>query len=121
MNEFESLELKISKFLRGGVIFAGLIMLAGYVMQFKFSGDPFFNFQTYDQISFEQLLRFHYSIGQWGALVSYAGLLVLISLPLIRVALTTLLFLKQKDFSLALIAGTVLLALIVSMTLGIEL
>ncbi len=121
MNEIESLELKIAKFLRYGVLFAGLIIVVGWVMLFKFSGNPFFNFDTYDRIPFIDLVKFNIHRKNWGALVSYSGLIALISLPLIRVFMTIFLFLKQKEFALAGIALIVLSGLIASMFLGIEL
>lgn len=121
MNNIESLELKIAKFLRIGVIIAGVIMFAGWMAQFKFNGDPFFNFQTYDHIPLQDLIGLHLHRQHWGALLSYLGLAALISLPLIRVLLTAILFLRQKEFALALIALTVLMGLIFSMYLGIEL
>ncbi len=121
MNELQSLELKIAKFLRWGVVFSGVVLLIGWIMQFKLSGDPFFTFQTYDQIPFLDLLKHHIQHRNWSHLISYAGLLMLISLPLIRVLLTAFLFIKQKDFILALIALVVFLGLVSSMFLGIEL
>ncbi len=121
MNKIESLELKIAKFLRVGVIIAGLIMFAGWMAQFKLNGDPFFNFQTYDHIPLQDLIGLHLHRKHWGALLSYFGLAALISLPIIRVLLTAILFIRQKEFLLALIAMTVLIGLIFSMSLGIEL
>ena len=121
MNNIESLELKIAKFLRFGVIVAGLIMFAGWMMQFKFNGDPFFNFQTYDHIPLQDLIGLHLHRKHWGALTSYLGLATLISLPIIRVFLTAILFVKQKEYLLGMIAVTVLLGLLLSMSLGIEL
>ena len=119
--DIETLELKISKFLRWGVLFAAILMLIGWILQFKWSGNPFFHFEVYDQIPFSSQIFFHYRKEHWGHLLSYAGLIVLISLPLIRVLLTAILFLKQKEFALAIIAFLVLLGLIVSFTFGIEL
>lgn len=121
MNNIESLELKIAKFLRVGVIVAGIIMFAGWMTQFKISGDPFFNFQTYDHIPLQNLITFHIHHKHWGVLLSYFGLASLISLPFIRVILTAVLFIRQKEYALALIAFTVLLGLLLSMALGIEL
>lgn len=121
MNNIESLELKIAKFLRVGVIVSGIIMFAGWMTQFKLSGDPFYNFQVYDHIPLQDLIGFHIYRKHWGVLISYFGLASLISLPVIRVILTAVLFIRQKEFALALIAFTVLLGLMLSMFLGIEL
>lgn len=121
MNDIESLELKISKFLRVGVIISGVMMFAGWVTQIKFTGNPFYNFQIYDEIPLKELLEFYIARKEWGVLLSYSGLLVLISLPVIRVFLTAWLFVRQKEFILAGIALIVLISLIVSMSLGIDL
>lgn len=121
MNEIESLELKIAKFLRFGVVVAGVLMFIGWVTQIKFTPNPFYTFQIYDEIPVMELIDFYVRRDNWGILTSYAGLLVLISLPVIRVMLTAWLFVRQKEFILALIAFIVLIALIVSMSLGIDL
>lgn len=121
MSTIENLELKIAKFLRVGVAVAGVLMFIGWAMQIKWSGDPFFNFKHYDQIPLKDMIEFAIYRKQWGILVSYTGLVTLISLPVIRVVLTAYLFLRQKEKILAGIAAIVLVGLIVSMTLGIEL
>lgn len=121
MNEIESLELKIAKFLRGGVFLAGAVMFVGWCWKFKWAGNPFFNFEVYDRIPLTDLIKQHIYLKDWGLLVSYAGLLILISLPLIRVMLTAILFVKQKEYTLAAIAFIVLSGLTASMLLGIEL
>ena len=120
MNEIESLELKISKFLRVGVLVAAAFMFVGWMMQFKLTANPFFNFSTYDQIPFVDMIQHHIMRKNYGALISYTGLIVLISLPLIRVALTGFLFLKQKEFILAGVAFLVLFGLIISFVFGFE-
>lgn len=121
MNEIESLELKISKFLRGGVFLAGAVMFVGWIWKLKWKGNPFFNFEVYDRIPFTDLIKQHIYLKDWGLLVSYAGLLILISLPLIRVLLTAILFIRQKEYMLAGIALIVLTGLSASLFLGIEL
>lgn len=120
MNELEPLELKISHFLRIGVIVSAVLMFAGWITELNWSGDPFYNFQTYDQISFVSLVKFHLKRQDWGVLTSYLGLIALISLPLIRVFLTAILFLKQKEYVLAGIASIVLIGLVGSMALGFQ-
>lgn len=120
MKTSDHLEMKIAKLLRIGVSLAGLILLAGVILQFKVSGDPFFNFQTYDEIPLVDLLKIHFKTKQWGALVSYLGLVILISLPLIRLLLTTFLFFRRKEFVMGLLALCVSLTLLVSMLLGIK-
>jgi len=119
MKKLDELEFKIAKFLRFGVIFTGVVILAGWLKDFKIHDDPFFMFQTYDRISFEDLISNHLQNDQWGAIISYVGLALLITLPLIRVFLTALIFLKNKEWALSIIATVVLFALIASFTFGI--
>lgn len=121
MDEIESLELKISKFLRFGVLLSGVIMFVGWVLQLRWRGNPFYNYDTYDPISLVRLLEVYLRNENWGALISYFGLVVLISLPIIRVLLTAILFITQKERLLALIALIVLSGLVASVLLGIEL
>lgn len=120
MNEIENLELKISKFLRYGVIFAGIVILIGWITMFKFS-NTFYTFRFYDKLPFIDIVPFYVYRERWGILLSYVGLIILISLPIIRVFLTAFLFIKQKEYILATIAIVVSIALIFSMFLGIEL
>ena len=117
----EHLEIKIALFLRYGVFLAGFLMFIGWAMNFKFSGNPYFGFSTYDQIPLIDLIEYYIRRKNWGALVSYSGLAMLISLPLIRVLLTAVLFIKQKEFTLAFIAFIVFAGLMLSLLLGIEL
>ena len=120
-DELYSLELKISWFLRIGVVIAGLLLLVGFLANFSFHGDPFYHFQTYDKIPFQVAIQHHIQHGHWKILISYAGLIALISLPIARVLLTAFLFVKQKEYHLAVIALVVLMGLSLSFSLGIEL
>jgi uncharacterized membrane protein len=103
------------------VLLAGVLIAVGWAMKFRLNVNPFFNFQTYDPIPLQELVSFHRQRGDYAALISYAGLLVLICLPLFRVLFTAYLFVRQKEFALASIAGGVFLALILAMRLGVEL
>jgi uncharacterized membrane protein len=121
MSDIEKLELKIARFLRAGVVLSGLLMFAGWALQFKWSGNPFYFFDMYDPLPIQEIIRIYVRNENYGALLSYAGLGFLISLPIIRVLLTSILFARQKEYGLALIAAFVLIGLIVSMSLGIDL
>ena len=120
-DKIEDLELRTSKLLRGGVIVAGILIAIGWTTTWNTTSGSLFNFKTYDQISLVDTLQLHIRNGNWGILVCYLGLGTLISLPLIRVLLTMVLFIKQKEIILAFISLAVLLALLVSMALGIDL
>ena len=121
MDKIETLELKIAKFLRLGVLVAGLLMLSGWLLSFEWAGNPLERFQTYSQLSLLLHLELALMDQNWGLLLSYVGLISLISLPVIRVFLTMILFLKQKEFILGAVAALVLLGLVLSFTFGIEL
>ncbi|AUN99546.1 DUF1634 domain-containing protein [Bacteriovorax stolpii] len=121
MDQLESLELKISKFLRLGVLVAGLFMLVGWISQSVTQPDSLLALKTYHSSTLSETLSNAWTTNSWGVLISYLGLAILISLPITRVFLTAVLFLKQKEYLLAGIAAFVLVALIVSFSLGIEL
>lgn len=115
------MELKISKFLRVGVLVSAALMLIGWLPRLKMQGNPFLSFTTYDPIPLQDLLEIHLKNNQWWALISYLGLFVLISLPIIRVTLTGILFYRRKEFLLSGIAFVVLIGLMISFSLGAHL
>lgn len=59
------------------------------------------------------------SVADWrGRAIVVTGLLVLIATPVLRVAISVLVFLEERDFIFALITGTVLVILLISFALG---
>lgn len=120
MKDLETMELKISKFLRAGVVISGIIILIGWAMSFKPDSDPFANLQTYSSFNLIDSLQMHAILQNWGKLIAYFGLTILISLPVLRVLLTVLLFIKQREKTMALIGAIVLIGLILSFSLGVE-
>lgn len=118
MNELERMELKISKFLRIGVIISGAIITLGWAMSFQADYDPFENLKTYHQISLIDSFQIQFMLENWGRLIVYFGLMILISLPVLRVLLSVVLFVKQKEKKMAFIGAIVLLGLILSFSLG---
>ena len=121
MNELESLELKISTFLRIGVIMAGLFMFTGWIVHLVMQGPSLEALRSYHAITLDETLRSAITSRAWSEIIAYLGLIILIALPLIRVFLTAFLFIKQKEYLLASIASVVLIALVISFSLGIEL
>lgn len=115
-----NLELFIAKFLRYGVLFAGLLIFAGWMSQIDFHANVFANFMHYQPAPLTETLRALIAGQEWGLLTAYAGLVVLIALPLSRVALTAFVFLAERDFILAFCALLVLFGLGVSFALGFE-
>jgi len=120
MKRIEEIEITISKFLRVGVFFAALLMLIGWCLQIQWNGNTFFTFEIYDQISLIDILKLHYYREHWAPLVSYAGLATLISLPILRVLITAVLFFRNKEYKLAGISLIVLSGLCLSIFLGID-
>jgi uncharacterized membrane protein len=120
MRKIEKSETIISYFLRAGVLLAGTLILVGWLSQLRWQGNTFFTFEIYDQISLFEILRLHLYREHWRPLISYAGLAILILLPLIRVFLTAILFLINKEFKLGFISVMVFLSLSLSILLGIK-
>lgn len=121
MDELENLELKISKFLRLGVLCSGLFLLVGWLGNFSFENSDPSKFVQYSPVDMMTSLEMAIMGGNWAILISYIGLIILISLPMIRVFLTAVVFVIQKENILAAIAGLVLLGLVISFSFGIEL
>src|SRR5690606_11086149 len=107
--EVNSLELRISKVLRIGVLTAGLIMLMGWILTTIDGGASFFVFKQYDKLDLLSQIHIAQKNQQWGILTAFLGLGVLVLLPVIRVALTTILFFHQKEYKIGFISVLVLL------------
>lgn len=120
MNEFETLEFKIAKFLRAGVVLAGIVIGTGWILSFKGGADPFLRLKVYEPLNFIDSLQANVILQNWGKLIAYLGLVILISLPVIRVFLSVILFIKQKEKIMALIGLMVLIGLILSFSMGVE-
>lgn len=117
----EELELKIAKILRIGILISGILMLTGWIINSVDSGTSLIIFKDYDQLDFGYQLLIAYRNKQWGILISFVGLAILVLLPLLRVFLTAILFFVQKETRMGFIASFVFLALITSFFLGIKL
>lgn len=115
------LELKISHFLRKGVFSAAVLMGIGWLINAINNTGGFEHLKTYQKISFLSSLNQALATNAYGSILIYAGLIILISLPIIRVLLTAILFFKQDDKILSYIAFFVLLILMLSFVLGFEL
>ena len=121
MKDRLSLELFISRFLTIGVLVSGLFILIAWSFTFKFSANPFFNFEHYDPIPLKDLLIFYFNKKDWFQLFSFLGFSLLIAIPFLRVLFMLFLYLKNKEFSLALISSVVFIGLLVGLALGIKL
>lgn len=119
--EINDLEIKISKVLRIGVLLSGIIMISGWMLNTIEGGNSLFIFKDYDQLDLFTQVALAYKNKQWGILTSFLGLATLILLPVVRVALTTLLFFYQKETKIGFISLLVLILLFVSFYLGLNL
>lgn len=118
----EGIELRIAKLLRYGVLIAGIFIGVGLVGSFfsAHHASSWRQLTEYQQVPFRKHIEQLAATNQWDQLVCYAGLFVLISLPIIRVFLTGFLFVYSKEKFLAACAFFVFLILILSFVLGIE-
>lgn len=115
-----ALELFIARFLRYGVLIAGALMLVGWLAQLSFSVNTFEHFQVYHEVRLHDVLLEAWLERKWALLTSYLGMFVLISLPLLRVLMTFVVFLKKRDYALAGISALVIFSLALSLALGFE-
>lgn len=115
------LELKISRFLRRGVFSSAVLITFGWLILIIKNDTNFLHLKTYQQISFLDSIKLSLATGAYENIVIYTGLIILISLPIIRVLLTAILFWKQNDKLLSYIAIFVLFILMLSFSLGFEL
>jgi uncharacterized membrane protein len=114
------LELLIAKFLRYGVLLCGSLIFTGWIMNLKWDANPFYIYKDYDPIPFWDLITHYVRSKNYGGLISFAGLAGLVSLPVWRVFLTGVLFIKQKERGLAMIAFFVFTLLVISFLLGVN-
>lgn len=115
------LEMTISKLLRLGVMGAGILLALGWLWLLFNNGDVLAGFSNYEPHSFFETIQWALINRDKAMLISMAGLALLVSLPIIRVFMTAVLFVKQKDFILAIMAFAVFACLIASFMLGIDL
>lgn len=120
MMDERKIDNTISKLLHNGIIFSGLSILLGWVLSFNESANQLANLQNYQKRNLFLTLEMEVLAGNWALLVCYAGLFALICLPVLRVFVSMILLLKQKEKGMALISSLVLLGLLMSFTFGIE-
>jgi uncharacterized membrane protein len=120
-DDLHTLELKIAKFLRVGVLVAGALLLVGWIGMILTQSAGLSGFHEYQEASPRELWELALASKRWPLLISYVGLACLISLPVLRVLLTSVLFFRQREKLLGCIALLVLLLLLFSFSQGIEL
>lgn len=110
----EELELTISRFLKIGVLLSAAVMLIGLLM-FLITGNSGYAGDIYPT---NPLLI----LAGVAALKPYAiimtGLFILILTPVVRVGVSIIVFLKEKDYTYVAISGLVFIILIISFLIG---
>lgn len=117
-NETQSLELFIARFLRRGVLVAAFFIFLGWVFQISFTQNVFQDFHNYQDKPLQHTLTLLLQQKAWSLLVAYLGLIILISLPILRVCMTGFIFLKQKNYRMLSLVCLVFAGLILSLALG---
>lgn len=112
------IELMIAKLLRIGVLFAGALMALGWLSQISFSNNVFEQFASYESRPLAETLRSLVNTGDWTKLISYLGLALLVSLPILRVLFTFVMFVRRRERTLAAAALLVLMGLALGILLG---
>lgn len=114
----KDLELKISQILRTGVVTAGLIIAVGWLWSTLTTTNDLFHYKEYHESDLFQSLHQALQLKDFGSLVVYAGLVVLVLLPVIRVLFTGILFIVMKEKILGWTAIAVFTVLVSSFLLG---
>ncbi len=115
-----ALELFIAKLLRYGVLSAGAVLAVGWGLQLCAGVPSIAVFTQYHSQPLQRALVDGLQHSDWGSLICYGGLTLLILLPLTRVAITALLFARRREYLMMLAALFVSITLILSFALGID-
>ncbi|MNK97000.1 hypothetical protein D3C87_1173120 [compost metagenome] len=119
--QLHKLELIISKLLRVGVMTAGVCLLVGWIGMWMQHGSMLSSFHVYEPEPLFEKIQWALLMRDRSLLMATIGLVFLVCLPLVRVLLTGILFIRQKDYKLAVMAFAVFATLVASFFLGIEL
>lgn len=107
-------ELIISKFLRIGVLLSSIVILAGLLM-FLLSGYSGYPGNSYPTTP-NEIVNGFLSFKPYGIILM--GLLILISIPVLRVGVSIIVFLKEEDYLYVKITTAVFVILIISLFMG---
>lgn len=111
-------ELLVAKLLRYGVLLVGVVLAVGWILSINLNENIFLEYQNYTETNLFQTLELAWANKEWGLLLSYFGLSLLILLPLLRVTMTCILFAKEKEYTMMGISLLVLVGLALSFFLG---
>lgn len=107
-------EIVISKSLRVGVALSSVIILAGLLM-FLMSGHSGYPGSTYPTDPHD-IIAGAISLKPYGIIL--LGLMILIAIPIFRVAVSIIVFMKEKDYLYVKITTAVFIILIISLLMG---
>lgn len=110
----KDLELVISRFLQAGVLVSGAVMLIGLLM-YLITGNSGYAGDIYPT---NPLLILSDAVSLKPYAIIMTGLFILILTPVIRVGVSIIAFLKEKDYTYVAISALVFVILIVSFLIG---
>lgn len=110
----EDAEIWISKTLRAGVVLSAVITGLGLIL-FVLTGNSGYPGESFPA-SLVEILKGLFAFKPYAVILS--GLFVLILTPVLRVGVSIITFLKEKDYLYAAITATVFVILIISFFLG---
>lgn len=120
-SSLHELELLIAYFLRWGVLSSGMLLLVGWLWMLSQEGDVLGQYQDYHPEGLLESVHWALLLNNKAYLTALAGLVLLVLLPVIRVFLAGVLFIKDREYRMAAMALAVFVALVTSFFLGIEL
>ncbi|CUH97686.1 hypothetical protein P22_3821 [Propionispora sp. 2/2-37] len=112
--EMREVELFVSRSLRFGVILSAGVILIGLLL-FLGTGEGGYPGQSYPT-RFTEMVNGALQLKPFAVILT--GLLLLILTPVLRVAVSTLIFIKEKDWLYVGISAAVFLILLFSLVLG---
>jgi uncharacterized membrane protein len=112
----EDTEILISKTLRVGVVISAVIICFGLI-SFILTGESGYPGETFPT-SVPEILKGLVVLKPYAIMLS--GLLILILTPVLRVGISIVTFIKEKDYMYASITVTVFVILVISLLLGKE-
>lgn len=110
----DELQVVISRSLQIGVLLSAAIILVGFAM-FLITGNSGYSGNTFPT---NPLLIFEGAAQLKSFGIIMAGLIILILTPVMRVAVSIFVFLKEKDYKYVVISAVVFTILIISFLLG---
>ena len=113
MKEKKTIERKISIVMRIGVSIAALFMIIGFLLLLI---EDINSINTYNSIDFIELIKNLTNFNPYSFMM--LGIFLLILTPVLRVLLSIILFIKEKDKLYTLITFFVLIILIISFIVG---